>query len=62
MQHVLGRRGADRVSVAKPEGKEPLWRPRRKYEYNIKTDIQEMGWGVDCIELAQDRYRCWAVV
>jgi hypothetical protein len=29
---------------------------------NIKMDLQEVGWGLDWIELAQDRDRWWAVV
>jgi hypothetical protein len=31
-------------------------------EYNIKRDLQEVGWGMDWIELAQDRGRWLAVV
>ena len=42
--------------VGKPEGKKPLWRPRRRGEDNIKMDLQEVGGGRgDCMELAQDR-------
>jgi len=37
--------GAYRVLVEKPEGKRQLARPRRRWEYNIKMDIQEVGWG-----------------
>jgi len=41
--------------VGKPEGKRPLWRLRRRWESNIKMDLQEIGCGVmDWIELAQD--------
>jgi hypothetical protein len=29
-----------RELVAKPEGKRPLGRPRRRWEYNIKTDLR----------------------
>jgi hypothetical protein len=48
--------GLYRVLVGKPEGKRPLWRPRRKWEDNIKVDLQEVGCGGrDWIELAQDR-------
>ena len=52
-----------RVLVGKPEGKRPLWRPRRRWEDNIKMDLQEMGCGgIDWIELAQDRDRWRALV
>ena len=35
--------------VGKPEGKKPLGRPRRRWEDNIKMDLQEVGglWGLD---------------
>ena len=56
-------RGVYRVLVAKPEGKRPLGRPRRRWEDNIKMDLQEVGCGdMDWIELAQDRDRWWALV
>ena len=35
-----------RVLVGKPEGKRPLGRPRRRWEDNIKMDLQEVGCGV----------------
>ena len=48
--------GIYRVLVGKPGGKRPLGRPRRRWEYNIKMDLQEEGCGgADRIELAQDR-------
>ena len=48
------RRGVYRVLVGKREGKRPLWRPRRRWEDNIKIDLQEVGCGdVDWIELSQ---------
>jgi len=34
------RRGVYRVLVRKPEGKRPLERPRRRWEDNIKMDLQ----------------------
>jgi len=36
-------RGVHGVLVGKPEGKRPLGRPRRRWEDNIKMDLQEMG-------------------
>jgi hypothetical protein len=48
--------GVYRVLVGKPEGKRPLGKPRRRWEDNIKMDLQEVGCGgVDWIEVAQDR-------
>jgi hypothetical protein len=52
-----------RLLVGKPEGKRPLGRPRRRLIDNIKTNLLELGLSVvDCIGLAQDRYRCRALV
>ena len=49
-------RGVHRVLVGKPEGKRPLGRPRRRWEDNIKTDLQDVGRGCgDWMELARDR-------
>ena len=49
-------RGVHRVLVGKPEGKRPLGRPRRRWENNIKMDLQEVGEGRgDWMELAQVR-------
>ena len=46
-----------RVLVGKPERKRPLGRPRRRWEDNIKMDLQEVGEVGDWMELAQDRDR-----
>ena len=52
-----------RFLVGKPEGKRPMWRPRRRWVDNIRMDnirmdLQELGCGcVDWIGLAQDRDR-----
>ena len=52
-----------RVLVEKPEGKRPLGRPRRRWEDNIKMDLQEVGGSYgDWLELAQDRERWRAFV
>jgi hypothetical protein len=57
------RRGVYRVLVGKPGGKGLLARPRRRWEDNIKMDLQEVGCGsMDWIELAQDRERWRALV
>jgi hypothetical protein len=55
------KRGGYRILVGRPEGKRPLGRPRRRWEDNIKIDLKEVGWGMDWIELAQDRDRWRAV-
>jgi hypothetical protein len=39
------KRGACRILVGRAEGRRPLGRPRRRWEDNIKTDLQEVGWG-----------------
>jgi len=45
---MRNRRGVYRVLVGKPEGKRPLGRPRRRWEYNIKMDVKEDGmWGYE---------------
>ena len=47
-----------RVLVGTPEGKKPLRRPRRRWEDNIKMDLEELCcWGKNWIDLAQDRDR-----
>ena len=54
--HMGEGRGVHRVLVGKTEGKRPLGRPRRSWEDNIKTDLQEVGGCCgDWMELAQDR-------
>ena len=56
-------RGVHKVLVGKPEGKRPLVRPRRRWEDNIKMNLEEVGRGCgDWMELAEDRDRCRALV
>ena len=58
MWHIWGGRDVYRVLVRKPEGKRPLGRPSRRWEDNIKMDLQEVGCGdMDWIYMAQDRDR-----
>jgi len=48
--------------VVKIERKRPLGRPRRRWEDNIKMNLQKVGYGdTDWIDLAQDRDR-WRVL
>jgi len=57
------RTGANRILVGRPEGKRPFGRPRRRWEGNIKMDLQDMGWGgMDWIDLAESRDRRRALV
>ena len=53
----------ERGHWGEPEGRRPLGRPRRRWEDNIKIDLQEVGVGRgDWMELAQDRDRWRALV
>jgi hypothetical protein len=36
--------GASRILVGRPEGRQPLGRPRHRWEDNIKMDLQDVGW------------------
>ena len=52
-----------KVLVGKSEGKRPLERPRRRWDDNIKMDLEEVGRGCgDWMELAQERKRWRALV
>jgi hypothetical protein len=59
MEH---RRGAYKILVKIHNRKRPLQRHRRRWENNIKMDLQEMRWGnMDCVDLTQDKNR-WRVI
>jgi hypothetical protein len=56
-------RGVHRVWVEKPAAKSPMGRPSRRWEDNIKMDLQAVGGGCgDWSEVAQDRDRWRALV
>jgi hypothetical protein len=65
-EHVARIRGVaciGLVLVGKPEGKRTLERPRRRWEDNIRMDLQELGCKVmDWIGLAKDRDRWRGIV
>jgi hypothetical protein len=60
----MGRgRGVCRVLIERPEGKKPLGRPRRRWEYNVKMDLRDIGIDeVNWIQLAQDSVQWRAFV
>jgi len=52
-----------RIVVGKPEGMRPLGTPRRRWEDNIKMDLQKVGCEViDWTDVAQDWERWRAFV
>jgi hypothetical protein len=51
-----------KVLVGKPEGKRPFGRPRHRWKVGIRRDLMEIDWGVEWIQLAQDRDWWGAVV
>jgi hypothetical protein len=56
-------RNASNTLIFKPEEKRPLWRTRRRWDYNNGTDLKEtLNEGVDRIHLAQDRVKKQAIV
>jgi hypothetical protein len=51
------RRSAYKVLGGRPDGKRTLARPRYRWESDVKVDHQEVEWGMEWIDLAQDRNR-----
>jgi hypothetical protein len=63
MWHAWGGERCLQGLVGMSEGKEPLGRPRHRWEYNIKLDLREIGIdGSKWIRPAQDRVQWWAFV
>ena len=63
MARMMEGRGVHRFLVGKPEGKRPFGRPRRRWEDNIRMDLQEVGGSCgDWMELARNRDRWRALV
>ena len=56
-------RSAFKVLTGKPTEKRPLGRPRRRWEDNIRMDLEEIGINAgDWVDLAQDRNYCRSLV
>jgi hypothetical protein len=56
------RRCVYRVLMGKPEGKRPHGRPSRRWEDNIKMDLEEVGYGdMDSVDLVKVR-EGWSVI
>jgi hypothetical protein len=52
IERMRKKRNVPRILGGKPEGKRPQGRPGRRWVYNIKFDLIEIGWGgVDWIDL-----------
>ena len=59
---ALGGERCAQGSSGETRGKEAIGEPRRKWEDNIKMDLQEVGRGGDWMELGEDRDRWRALV
>ena len=55
MGGACGKYSGQERSIQGFEGKGPFKKPRRKYEDNIKADVQDLGLGMDWITVAQVR-------
>jgi len=60
--HMGERRDAYRVLVGKSEGKRPLGRQKRRWEDNIKIDLQKVDGDMDWINLSQNKDIWWDLV
>ena len=52
------RRTAYRVLVEKPEEKRQLRKPRHRWDYNVKMDLQKVAWGIDWVDLVACTCAC----
>ena len=49
-------RSAFKIATGKPTGKRPLGRPRRRWEDNIRMDLEEIGINAgNLVDSAQDK-------
>ena len=48
-------RSALKILTGKPTGKRPLWRPKHRWEDNIRMDLKEIGINMIWIDSTQDR-------
>jgi hypothetical protein len=56
IKHMAIKRNADRILLGKPERKSPAGRSERRWDFNIKMYVREIGWGsIYWINLAQDK-------
>jgi hypothetical protein len=66
MGGVCSKYGGEERSIpgfgGETSGNRRLERPGRRWKDDIKGDIQEVGWGMDWIDLAHDRDGWWIVV
>ena len=61
--HKEESRNAYRVSLGRPEGERPLWRPSRRWEDYIKMYLEEVGCDArNWMDLTQDQDQWWAYV
>jgi hypothetical protein len=60
---MRGKRNACMIVMGKSGGKRPLGRIKRRWGYNIKTNLRELGWaGMSWIHMTQDRDQWQALV
>jgi hypothetical protein len=52
------KRNAHRLLMRNPDERRPMGRPRRRWVVIIEADLREMGWGIEWINLVQDRDNC----